>query len=405
MDIDKVNFPARLLDMLTAVSESHFVSFDLELSGVPVKQGGGKPGKASLQERYLEIKKAAEQYQILQIGITCVTEDSTTGTYECKPFNINLSPVVEERLGIERNFSFHSGAVEFLLGVGFQFEMPFTWGVPYLSRNEAKLAKEKSNARQDRAAFPDMQIKTEDTEAHELMRKVRAEIDQWKNKGMRTNLYLGPAEISDAARGQMSDELSRFERRLVHQLVRAEYPDLVSISKRGIIQILEYDQEREDDIKEKRKRENKERIGRLTGFRWVLEAMAGSSLHDIDIRSFARDPQTGEQIFVDLHDLRARFQRAQDFVKNQPRVLFGHNLFLDIIYLYRTFFGDLPDTVEEFQALIHGLFPMIVDTKYMATHNCGDINPMSSLQQIDEQLLKQETPVLGKSQRSTLRIS
>jgi poly(A)-specific ribonuclease len=72
----------------------------------------------------------------------------------------------------------------------------------------------------------------------------------------------------------------------------------------------------------------------------------------------------------------------------------GHNCFLDLVYIYRTFIDELPDTVEEFQERIHKLWPIVVDTKYMSTHNCGDINPVSSLEQIAEELSNEKTPIL-----------
>lgn len=398
MDIDKISFRPRLLDIVVAVSEAHFVSFDLELSGVPVKQpGDASAGRPSLQQRYIETKKAAEQYQILQIGLTCVREDEHRGAYVCKPYNFNLNPVVEERIDIDRTFAFHSGAVEFLLSVGFQMDLPFTWGVGYLSRKEAQLAKERAAARQTRT-FDDMQINPEDKESLELLRKVRAEIERWKvtNKPNADYLNIGPLVVASGTEAPVSNELSRFEKRLVHQVVRAEYPDLVTISKHGFIQIVNFNQEREDFIQQRRRRETRERIIRQTGFRWVIEAMCGGDLHQIDPKSFAVDPQTGEAVFVDLNDYKARFTRAQARLKDKPRVVVGHNCFLDLVYIYRTFVGDLPDTVEEFADLIHEIFPVVVDTKYMATHNCGDINPASSLEQIADQLNKQENPLLGE---------
>jgi poly(A)-specific ribonuclease len=197
MDIDKSSFPSRLLDVLEAIAESHFVSFDLELSGVPVKgQAKEKPGKPSLQERYLETKKAAEQYQILQIGLTCVKDDVLKSAYVCKPFNFNLSPVIEERLDVDRTFSFHSGAAEFLLGVGFKFDLPFTSGVPYLSRDEAQLADERATARNDRSSFTDIEIKPEDVQALEFLRRVRSEVDGWLKTGQPSahSVVIGPLE-------------------------------------------------------------------------------------------------------------------------------------------------------------------------------------------------------------------
>ncbi|KAI4722023.1 CAF1-domain-containing protein [Aureobasidium sp. EXF-10727] len=390
MDIDKASFPSRLLDVIEAIAEAHFVSFDLELSGVPVKgQAKEKPGKPSLQERYLETKKAAEQYQILQIGLTCVKDDVLQGAYVCKPFNFNLSPIVEERLDVDRTFSFHSGAAEFLLGVGFKFDLPFTSGVPYLSRDEAQLAEQRAAARNDKSSFTDIEIKPEDVQALEFLRRVRSEVDNWLKTGQPSShsVVIGPLDTNDDA----NPELNRFERRLVHQIVRAEYPDLVSIPNKGLVRVSRLDPEREEYIQAQRKREVHDRIVRQTGFRWIVEALCGNPPEAIDVRSFATTPG-GVPGFVDLDMLKSRFNRAKHMIRNKKTALFGHNLFLDLIYFYRTFIGALPDTVDEFASLIHELFPIIVDTKYMATHNCGDINPQSSLEQIAEKLAEQQKP-------------
>ncbi|GAB7340100.1 hypothetical protein MBLNU457_6588t1 [Dothideomycetes sp. NU457] len=406
MDIDRLNFPPRLLDILEAISESSFVSVDLELSGVPVRKSGGTGSdRHTLAQRYQEIREAAQQFQILQIGLTCVKENHENGSYELKPFNINLSPVVEERLEIERVFAFHSGAVEFLNSVGFNFQTPFQWGVPYLSRDESQLARKKFLERLDRSkdAIADMVIKPEDKEALELMRKVREEVKRWKGKTNAGPLTLGSRLLSQGR----SDELSRFEKRLIHQLIRSEFPDLVTISKKSVIQVIPFDKEREDKIRRERKKEAEERIVKLTGFRWVVEALCGSDIGKVDPKSFAFDPRTGEPVVVDLAELQARFFRAHFNIRSKPRVLVGHNCFLDFIYLYQAFIAPLPPTMEEFKVVLHDTFPTIIDTKYMATRDAGDINPASSLQQTAEQLQYQQIPVItthkdhGKYEQAT----
>lgn len=193
---------------------------------------------------------------------------------------------------------------------------------------------------------------------------------------------------------QTLPELSRFEKRLVHQLVRAEFPELVTISKPTLIKIIPLDEVREANIKHSRKLKVKEQIIKQTGFRWVVEAMAGGDFNKLDVKSLARN-HSGDAQFVDLDDLRARFDRARENLKVRRPVLVGHNMFTDLVYFYRCFIGELPQTVHEFQRAIHELFPVVVDTKYMATHNCGDINPASSLEQIEERLRRQKSPIIG----------
>ena len=86
MDVTGHTFQGHLFSILVAISRSTFLSFDLELSGIPGKQfrnkptGPGEDGRQSLQQRYEETKAAAERYHVLQLGLTCVEEDRERGT-------------------------------------------------------------------------------------------------------------------------------------------------------------------------------------------------------------------------------------------------------------------------------------------------------------------------------------
>ena len=86
MDVNRYAFQNQLPLILKAIATSRFVTFDFELSGIPGKQTGQaraagrrEDGKQTLQERYEETKKAAERYQVLQLGLTCVEEDLERG--------------------------------------------------------------------------------------------------------------------------------------------------------------------------------------------------------------------------------------------------------------------------------------------------------------------------------------
>jgi len=390
MDITKTSFYPLLLDILTDISESYFVAFDLELSGVPVKQPSAnrRVGRPSLQERYQEVKEAAEKYSILQIGLTCVREDVDTGRYISKPYNFELSPLIDvQGLDVERDFAFSTSAVDFLKRVGFDFSKPFNVGVPYLSRDEAKQARERHENRQKKDAIADLHIKETDVESIALLQRIRDQVDAWLAEATGSDyLNIGPVGSDIEIDGQAPAELTRYEKRLVHQLVRAEYPNLVTFSKRGFVQVVHFDAEREARISAGRKADLDERIGRQKGFRWVMEALLGNNIGKLDLTLSTTDPNTGDPVFADIHEYRAKFNRAHAILRNRPRVLVGHNCFLDLVYLYKAFIGSLPGTVEEFTTEIHNRWPAIIDTKYMATHNCGDINPASSLEEIARQL-------------------
>lgn len=77
MDITRHTFHLHLRSMLEDISRAHFVAIDLEFTGIARQQNYNKAKdfKQTLQERYAETRSAAERYQILQVGLTCVMED------------------------------------------------------------------------------------------------------------------------------------------------------------------------------------------------------------------------------------------------------------------------------------------------------------------------------------------
>lgn len=80
MDVTGQSFFYHLPRILEGIATCCFVSLDLELSGIATNLGGPSAGGTqTLQERYAEIREAANRYQILQIGLTIGHEDPTTG--------------------------------------------------------------------------------------------------------------------------------------------------------------------------------------------------------------------------------------------------------------------------------------------------------------------------------------
>lgn len=391
MDVDATSYAHHLLGMLIAISEADFVSFDLELSGIPSRMPG-KPrsrGRQTIEDRYLEVKAGAEKYQILQVGLTCARFDYLANKYVLRPYNINISPLLDERLDIEREVSFQTGAVEFLLKNNFQIDLPFTRGVQYLSREEANQAKQMAYDRVDKKNIvEDLQLRDTDVDSLDFVRRVREAVTKWKASN---GLSLEITTHTGLKEQPIVPVISRFEKRLVHQLVRAEFPDLVSIGRSDCIKIIDYDADREAENKRRMKSRVKEQIVKQTGFRWIIEALCGGSIDSIDPMCFAKNPQ-GMVIAANLDAIKGRFDRARMRLKDNQAVLVGHNMFTDLVYFYRTFIGQLPETLTEFCSAIHELFPRIVDTKYLATYNGGDLNASPTLQEIAENLEAQPLP-------------
>jgi poly(A)-specific ribonuclease len=81
MDVVDATLNHHLPWILYELASCCFVSLDLEMSGItmsPDKPGGEVQ---TLQERYVEVKAAAEKYQVLQVGLTICRENLVTGVF------------------------------------------------------------------------------------------------------------------------------------------------------------------------------------------------------------------------------------------------------------------------------------------------------------------------------------
>lgn len=81
MDVTSKDFAYHLPRILDELATCCFVSLDFEFSGIAFSSipHGPAAKPQTLQSRYTDTKNAAEQYQVLQIGLTICHEDITTG--------------------------------------------------------------------------------------------------------------------------------------------------------------------------------------------------------------------------------------------------------------------------------------------------------------------------------------
>ena len=269
----------------------------------------------------------------------------------------------------------------------FRMEAPFIEGVHYLSRAEEAKARHLILEDQDRT---NIQLAADDEEGLAFVARVRAEINLWKNRRTPGPEYLNIAPKGYDQPPYPDQGLNGFQKRLVHELIRAEYPDLASIARGGFVQIRAYDKQQEEIARKNRSQFLEEKLVRQVGLRWLVEAMAGGDLSPIDPKSFHLTPgPRQEAVALEFNNVRRRLEGS-------PTVLVGHNLFTDLINFYACFFGDLPEKVEDFQKCVHEIFPLVIDTKYLATHNVNSTIDRSSLTEVDEELSKLPFPAIGR---------
>ena len=210
-------------------------------------------------------------------------------------------------------------------------------------------------------------------------------------------MNIGPN--NSASPGYNGRGLNGYQKRLVHQLVRAEFPDIVSLSKQDFVQLVPFDQNREDTQLQRKIAWFESNLARQVGIRWLAEAMCpnvDTVLSTECVPPFASGNLAGLAAMHMTDEERESLAELCKTLEEKRTVLVGHNLFLDLVYFYTFFFGPLPDRVEGFQKTISQLFPLVFDTKYLAD-KINDNSPLykSSLQEIDQELSKLPVPIIG----------
>lgn len=203
-------------------------------------------------------------------------------------------------------------------------------------------------------------------------------------------LFIYPPPNSEVkARHGVPNDRSAMQKWTVHTLVKYEYPSLKSRGLPDCVQIekrnggaMRYDQ---------RMRESKFRIRKHVGFRWIVEALVGG---DVNLEASTFEPLLGDDRDLAI-EAKSLMQRLKSRLKEDRPILVGHNCFTDLIYFYQCFLGPLPDKVDEFISLIHEAFPIVIDTKYLATQDWHAENPSSSLEELSRTLAKIRTPRIG----------
>ncbi|CEJ58131.1 hypothetical protein PMG11_06801 [Penicillium brasilianum] len=389
MEITVSNFAYHLPSILNEIAASCFVALDLELSGIALS--AKFQGNRSLQKHYEANKAAAEKYQVLQVGLTTCREDKEKGSYLLRPYNFPLNPCLDRNLNVNRDCTLMGWSMEFLVGHKFDVGTLFTHGIRYLSREEEIMARQEA-ARRWAPSEPTEVIEDNlrDEGDVRFMEAVRRLIDAWMAGGKTRGTYITIPPLDNGqelARHSMPSDLSKPQKWLVHNLIKTEYPGLKT---RGMPAYIQIEQRNGGAMEyEARIRESDFRIRKHVGFRWIAEALAGGDLSSLDSSIF-------EGFLGDVHPpsitAKSLSERLKCRLKEHRPILVGHNSFTDMVFFYRCFLGPLPNKVEDFISLIHETFPVMMDTKYLATQDFDAMNPSSSLEELNKTLAKIKTP-------------
>lgn len=177
---------------------------------------------------------------------------------------------------LNRDFTFSSSAAEFLAKNGFDFGKVFRDGVPYLSRDEEiEMLEEYKQREEKKANMPDVIIATDDYKNLNFLRSSRKTVAAWVNDPKVRSvliynvarLIVSQSEYDYVNVAHPEGPLTGLQRRLVHQLIRSEFPTLraFGLNDGAFMQVKKIDPVQEQGILNRRLAGFKINLARQTG--------------------------------------------------------------------------------------------------------------------------------------------
>ncbi|RUS16892.1 hypothetical protein BC937DRAFT_90686 [Endogone sp. FLAS-F59071] len=336
MEILRENFTTYLPKIQAAIEECEFIAIDTELTGLHKNPQRFRDAQnETLSQRYTSYREAARTFSIIQFGVCTFTWDNETHRYLAKPFNFYVFPTMaNSRAQLERTLWVYQG-------------------VPYMTIPEENIYRLEQLQRLN-DELPDIRV---DEKSLEYMRIMRCGSRQYIFDLKRVRILVDKSFISlDVASKTVDDWLANpkpeeeyvnivtnngYQRRLVYQELRNSYKGLTGDGRSGFIHV-----------------------------RRITE------------KETAKKYAEKKRVFDNNMDAAVGFRKVIDMMSQSRKPIIGHNMLLDVVHLVHQFMQPLPDTIAEFKALVHGLFPKLLDTKYIsaATPELQGLLPSTTLE-------------------------
>ncbi|KAI0024690.1 ribonuclease H-like domain-containing protein [Xylariomycetidae sp. FL0641] len=384
MQVEQSNFWEVLPVILEHIASSRFVSIDCEMTGISAESSQSQTAPKTLQEAYLSAKKAAETYQIVEIGLTFSRYHEPSSTYQTASYNIPVSPLVmktsisrliQSQLG--RNVTISANSYAFLQQNGFNLSKTLDTGTPYLSRSEEDHMRQYLVLSR---GFNDAQLGPLEIDKHALAFR---DMCRYKISTLiEPNSKLHTVVLQNPYGGRINN----FQARLVMDLVQKEFTGCVAErAGAGSGMIVRREGPYEARTEQQKVALRISDLNRSVCLRYVFEALAGGSLAEYC-------PRLGpvKKAIPYVRDLR----EYEKQLKQKRPILVGHNLFYDMVFIYHTFFGSLPGQLDDFLSAINSLFPRIIDTKHLDRTGKNSMMEDLPLEQLHNHYQKQQFPMI-----------
>lgn len=375
-----------------------FVAIDEEMTGISVGQNGPPRKDLLPTERYSELKQAPEKFNIIQLGVSVFTRNEVvqkpeqtarvgrgyagvvnvpdSKLYSSRRFNIYLFPAPANRHEVERDIVMSPSTVSFLHKHNMSFDMWTKEGVPFVNSVKAKDLLKRFEERHQQgysnSKSSGKRIELRSSQDVTFHARAMASVREWlDNVQEQPDRSSGPtAEDEDGALPEegisfLLPPCNSFLRRVLYESIQDEYPSLVvETTPENCLRVIRLSPD------EKAKRET-----RMKKDAW--ESLIRDKLGAFRVFDALRRACNGEPIDPTSVMFASSFDQV-DWNKQGPEVavphrkvpIVAHHAFMDLCFLMTHFHAPrLPTTLQNCKALIRRHFPIIYDTKVLATES------------------------------------
>nr|XP_012151358.1 PREDICTED: poly(A)-specific ribonuclease PARN-like isoform X2 [Megachile rotundata] len=310
MEVTSSNFQEVLIELDDVLKNASFIGIDGEFTGL---HSGPDPGAFDTPAQYYaKLRAGSMDFLLVQFGLSVFTFDKEANKYNQRSYNFYVFPRPLNCAAPDCRFMCQTSCLSFLANQGFDFNKLFKLGIPYLTMTEEeKLTKRLEKRQKLKEETPELVPITDD------------------DKPQIEDICSRIQEFTESETEELTiEKCNAYMRRLVHQEVRIRWPNKLKVENRlenfGCTLVVQRlgTKEEEEEKEIKRKEKEKLEIQQAVGLSMLMRKIADSG-----------------------------------------KLIVGHNMLLDLCHIVHQFFGQLPENYLEFKALVHSLFPKVLDTK------------------------------------------
>ncbi|KAK2064140.1 hypothetical protein LY76DRAFT_622738 [Colletotrichum caudatum] len=392
--------------VLLSIANSQFVAIDLEMMGITDKVSVERHENPGRQQVYEAAKKIASTFNVFDLGITCIMPQPD-GSYDVESYSFPVSPYLHADTYDDEMFVWE---VDRRLCVAYD-----TLGF-LRKEGDVRMATQRIEKKMKPRKEREHPYNKSDEGLLFLSAYAWDTIDDWLlenaqnlvpdmrrrswNYGATVIIYLADDEKDNES---LQDRLSASQRKIrlvIEGLAGGDFAALINADR--VVEALSACPGNAEAFCEKARRifqstspahsedasEDEYDNSDGPGVRFTPQSTDGWYFNHPSAFGFPWQATSAGEVFTgnkesSAESLSDKVAQALQLVENKlkisPPIIVEHNQFMDLLFLYNTFIDDLPDTLDDFFAEIHELFPVVMDTKLLA---------------IEDQAIEGEDPLL-----------